>query len=87
MTSKINSSGSSVPTASSPRRTPRCAELGKGDAFGPYEILGVEPGSEWPAIKQAYIRLSQEHHPDKGGDQSQMQKITEAYTELKLIYS
>ena len=63
------------------------SELGKGDAFGPYEILGVEPGSEWPAIKQAYIRLSQEHHPDKGGDQSQMQKITEAYTELKLIYS
>ena len=62
-------------------------ELGHKEEFGPYAILGVTPGSDWAVIKQAYIRLSQEHHPDKGGDQSQMQKITEAYTELKLIYS
>ncbi len=62
-------------------------ELGHKEEFGPYAILGVTPGSDWTAIKQAYIRLSQKHHPDKGGDEGQMQKITEAYTELKLIYS
>lgn len=55
--------------------------------FGPYAVLGVTPGSDWSHIKAAYLRLSQKFHPDRGGDVQRMQQITEAYTELKLIYA
>lgn len=55
-------------------------------AFGPYDILGVRPGDDWATIKAAYRALSRKHHPDQGGDVRKMQIITEAFTELKLIY-
>ncbi|MRI58225.1 MAG: molecular chaperone DnaJ [Epsilonproteobacteria bacterium] len=34
-------------------------------------------------IKRRYKELSRRHHPDLGGDQSQMAQINEAYTILK----
>ena len=47
-----------------------------------YEILGVNEDAGQDEIKRAYRKLVVIHHPDKGGDKEQFQKIQEAYDTL-----
>jgi len=47
-----------------------------------YNILGVSKNASNEDIKNAYRRLARTHHPDKGGDKDQFQKIQEAYETL-----
>lgn len=47
-----------------------------------YSTLGVAETASPDEIKQAYRRLAKQHHPDKGGDTAQFQKIQEAYNIL-----
>lgn len=47
-----------------------------------YQILELNNNASIEDINIAYKRLSKIHHPDRGGDVSKMQIITEAYTEL-----
>lgn len=47
-----------------------------------YSILGVPRGASEEEIKRAYRKLAMKHHPDRGGDQAQFQKIQEAYDTL-----
>ena len=47
-----------------------------------YECLGVDKDASETDIKKAYRKLSLQHHPDKGGDADQFNKITEAYEVL-----
>ncbi len=63
-------------------------ELGPGEdsGFGPYLILGVQPGDDWETIRGAYRSLARVHHPDRGGDPGVMQEVTEAYAELRRIF-
>ena len=56
-------------------------------SFGPFAVLGVLPGTPWEEIRSHYRTLSKTHHPDRGGDQDIMQRITQAYTELRLLYN
>ena len=44
-----------------------------------YEALGVQPDSSAGKIKKAYYKLAMTHHPDKGGDTEEFQKIGDAY--------
>ena len=44
-----------------------------------YKVLGVSENATQDEIKKAYRKLAVEHHPDKGGDESQFKKISEAY--------
>lgn len=44
-----------------------------------YEALGVQPDSSAGQIKKAYYKLAMTHHPDKGGDTEEFQKIGDAY--------
>lgn len=37
-------------------------------SFDPYQILGVEVGSDTATVKRAYRRLSLQKHPDKNPD-------------------
>lgn len=49
----------------------------------PFEILGVSVDATDKEIKKSYIKLSKEHHPDKGGDKEKFQEIVSAYEILK----
>ena len=47
-----------------------------------YKILGVSKTATQQEIKQAYRRLAAKHHPDRGGNTEDFQKIEEAYRTL-----
>jgi len=47
-----------------------------------YQTLGVSKTASTDEIKRAYRRLASQHHPDKGGDTAQFQRIEEAYRVL-----
>ncbi len=44
-----------------------------------YKTLGISKNASPDEIKQAYRRLAQEHHPDKGGNQEKFKEVNEAY--------
>ena len=44
-----------------------------------YATLDVGENASQDEIKKAYRKLASKHHPDKGGDTAQFQKIEEAY--------
>ena len=45
-------------------------------------MLGVPRDADQDTIKKAYRKLAMQHHPDKGGDPNEFQKISEAYETL-----
>jgi curved DNA-binding protein len=47
-----------------------------------YNTLGVPRDADHDTIRKAYRKLAMQHHPDKGGDPAQFQKISEAYEVL-----
>lgn len=47
-----------------------------------YQTLGVAKTATADEIKRAYRRLASQHHPDKGGDTAEFQRIEEAYRVL-----
>ena len=56
-----------------------------------YNTLGVPRDADHDTIKKAYRKLAMQHHPDRGGDPNEFQKITEAYDTLsdadkRLVY-
>jgi curved DNA-binding protein len=44
-----------------------------------YKILGVEKTAPQDEVKKAYRKLAAKHHPDRGGNTAEFQKIEEAY--------
>jgi len=42
-------------------------------------VLGLPPNATRQQIKRRYRALAKQHHPDRGGDQRQMQRIIAAY--------
>lgn len=47
-----------------------------------YSTLGVPRDASQEEIKKAFRKLAMTHHPDKGGDPNEFQKINEAYEVL-----
>lgn len=47
-----------------------------------YKVLGLEKTATKEDIKKAYYKLSQKHHPDKGGKEEEFHKIALAYEVL-----
>lgn len=47
-----------------------------------YSILGVSKTASQDEIKKAYRKLAAKHHPDKGGNTAEFQKVEEAYRTL-----
>ncbi len=48
-----------------------------------YKVLGVKKSSTSSEIRKAYLSLAKEHHPDRGGNQSRMDRVNQAYEVLK----
>ena len=46
-------------------------------------VLGLPPNATPQQIKRRYRTLAKRHHPDRGGDQKEMQRIIAAYECLK----
>lgn len=44
-----------------------------------YNILGVSENASEEQIKKSFRKLSMKHHPDRGGDKNEFQKINQAY--------
>ena len=42
-------------------------------------VLGLPPNATPQQIKRRYRTLAKQHHPDRGGDRQQMQRIIAAY--------
>ncbi len=42
-------------------------------------VLGLPPNATRQQIKRRFRALAKKHHPDRGGDQRQMQRIIAAY--------
>lgn len=47
-----------------------------------YQTLGVTKNATQEEVKKAYYKLAHKHHPHKGGDESKMKEINEAYSVL-----
>ena len=47
-----------------------------------YQILGVSNTASDEEIKKSYRKLAMKHHPDRGGDAAEFQRIQEAYSVL-----
>lgn len=45
----------------------------------PWSILGVARDASPEELKKAYKNLARKHHPDKGGDQEEFKRISQAY--------
>ncbi len=57
------------------------------DATDAWEILGLEPGTNWKTIKDTYRRLIADKHPDRGGKSGDFILLREAYEVLRKAYS
>jgi len=44
-----------------------------------HDILGLKPGATEEEVKKAYRKKAIETHPDKGGNEEEFKKVTEAY--------
>ncbi len=48
-----------------------------------YEALGLEPGADLEAVREAYRERAKETHPDLGGDPEAFIRVREAYERLR----
>ena len=51
-----------------------------------FRILGIQNNPTYKEIRDAYLKLAKQYHPDKGGDKKLMAKILEGYKFLKNEY-
>lgn len=49
----------------------------------PHSVLGVEPGADEDAVRDAYRSLMKDHHPDHGGSTEEFIRIKEAYEAIQ----
>ena len=47
--------------------------------MNPYKVLGIAENANSEEIKQAYLKLARQHHPDRGGDATKFKEAQSAY--------
>ncbi|WP_353573218.1 DNA-J related domain-containing protein [Candidatus Albibeggiatoa sp. nov. BB20] len=54
--------------------------------MGALELLGLQEPTDYPKIKKQYRKLVSRYHPDRGGDEEQLQAINVAMDILEKYY-
>lgn len=49
------------------------------DRDDPYRLLGLTPADGPERIRERYLQLARQHHPDLGGNAEQMRALNDAY--------
>jgi len=60
--------------------------IAQDDKQAALAVLDLEGSSDFAAIKKRYRQLAMEHHPDRGGDATQLSDINDAYETLKRCF-
>ena len=47
--------------------------------MNPYKVLGITENASSEEIKQAYLKLANQHHPDRGGNATKFKEAQSAY--------
>lgn len=53
------------------------------DDQDPYRMLGVSPFDTEERVRERYLELAREHHPDRGGSADKMRALNEAYEKVQ----
>lgn len=48
----------------------------------PYQVLGCTPADPEHVVRERYLALARQHHPDRGGSAAEMSRINDAYEEI-----
>lgn len=54
----------------------------QGAHVNPWTVLGVTLGADKAAVRAAWLRLVQQHHPDHGGNPVEFRKVQWAYERI-----
>lgn len=52
------------------------------EAQNPYRILGVDVDASDEQVRERYLSLARQHHPDRGGQDQDMRRINDAYERI-----
>jgi hypothetical protein len=84
--------GPGGPAGASPFESARRGAGARGEATGregagpdraeAYRTLGLDPGADETAVREAYRERVKEVHPDRGGDEESFRRVTRAYEAL-----
>ena len=59
------------------------AWMARLDREDPHAVLGVSPRASPDQVQTRYRELALAHHPDRGGDAGEMQRINQAYERIR----
>ncbi|MEO0443714.1 MAG: DNA-J related domain-containing protein [Pseudomonadota bacterium] len=51
-----------------------------------YSVFDLSPSADYRQVKQRYRQLAMSHHPDRGGDAKQFQRLNWAFGVLQRVY-
>lgn len=74
-------STNNIPNQQLPQQ-PRITGPNTSQKLNPYKILGISKNFDERSLKKAYLKQAMVTHPDRGGSQSEFQKVSIAYTLL-----
>lgn len=64
------------------RTRPSASERARRRRRAAFEVLGVDPGADEEAVREAYRERVKEVHPDNGGSQAAFRRVRAAYERL-----
>jgi hypothetical protein len=77
--SPLPATGASTSTAFGEVKTRLENWLKSLEVRSPWQVLGCTPHDSDAAVRERYLALARQHHPDRGGRVEDMRRVNEAY--------